>query len=182
MEPERDKDVPNKHNPPPPNALSRSNALRRGTCVFAHAFEKMRESDEGGNRKRASVFWVCLKASGLVSETVFPVCHGLKGLLLLFSSPVFSVSPSPPGSSSTPAPCSRHGRAGQGFLSNWRPREYFIHSLCFPPSLPPLSSRLAHSIPNEKRRIQKWTQSKLSVFQFFFFFFKSVNKLRYRKC
>lgn len=61
MEPERDKDVPNKHNP---HALSRSTALHHRTCmcVFACAFEKggrvMR-----GETKRALVFWVCLASA-----------------------------------------------------------------------------------------------------------------------
>lgn len=108
-EPERDKDVPNQHNP---HALSWSNALHHRMCVFARAFVQMSKSDKG-NRKCASVFWVCLLSVLVVSESVVPVCHCLKGLwvLLLFSSPVCSVSRPSPGSSSTPALCSSH-RAG----------------------------------------------------------------------
>lgn len=90
MEPERDKDVPNKHNP---HALSWSNALHYHMCVFARAFEQMRKSD-GVNRKCTSVFWVCPLCERLVSESVVPVCHCLMGLWVCeccSSSPPLSV-------------------------------------------------------------------------------------------
>lgn len=155
--------------PPPPNALSRSNALRRGMCVFARAFW---ESDEGGNRKRASVFWVCLKASGLVSETVFPVCHGLKGLLLLFSSHVFSVSPSPPGSSSTPAPCSRHGEGRAGVPKQLKATRV-LHTQSLFPSLS--SSIILQTCSfHPKRKAEDTEMNSIQTFCvsiFFFFFF-----------
>lgn len=115
MEPGRDKDVPNKHNP---HALSWSNALHHRMCVSARAFEQMRKSD-GGNRKCVSVFWVCRLCEWVASESVVPVCRCLKGLWVC---DCCSSSPPSPGSSSTPAPCSMH-RAGQGFLSNCRHRE-----------------------------------------------------------
>lgn len=76
MEPERDKDVPNKHNP---HALSWSNALHHHMCVCPCLWTNVEE----WWRKTDSVcqcFWVCLVCEWLVSESVVPVCHCLKGL------------------------------------------------------------------------------------------------------
>lgn len=95
-------------------------------CVFARVSEQIRWSDEG----------VCVSVLGVSAVWVgrLRVCgsslslsQGTVGLWvpLLFSSPLYSVSPPSPGSSSTPAPCSRR-RAGQGFLSNWRQCEEFM--------------------------------------------------------
>lgn len=100
-----------------------------------------------GNRKCAPVFWVCLPCGSSLS-----LSQGNVGLwvLLLFSSPLYSVSPPSPGSNSTPAPCSRHG-AGQGFLSNWRQREDFRWSLFLSLDTPLLSLWLSPPIPNHSR-------------------------------
>ncbi len=71
-------------------------------------------------------------------------------VLLLFSSPLFAVSPPSPESSSTPAPC-RSYRAG--FLSNWSQYKCFLSSLFLLLNLPLLSSDLL--IPNSNEPHQK---------------------------
>lgn len=145
MEPERDKDVPNKHNP---HALSRSTALRHRTCmcVFARAFEKggrvMR-----GETKRALVFWVCL-ASALSqrlwfqSVTVSRDCGSVSAAPLLSLLPLLGSAQHLLLAVGTGQ--GRGSLATEGYAST-------SFSLCFSPSLPLLSPRLAHSIPDESR-------------------------------
>lgn len=115
MEPERDKDVPNKHNP---HALSWSNALRLCVRVFARAYEQ--QEQRGGVTKCVSVFWVCLLGEWLVSESAVPVCHGLRGPWAYECS-----SSSPPLSFLSLLPLLGPAQhlllavgTGQGFLSN----------------------------------------------------------------
>lgn len=63
MEPERDKDVPNKHNP---HALSWSNALHHCMCMPACAFEQNVEEWQGGRKKQK----VCVSALGVSAVRV----------------------------------------------------------------------------------------------------------------
>lgn len=72
-------------------------------------------------------------------------------------------SPPSPGSSSTPALCSRH-RAGQGFLSNWRQcEEIHVVSVFLRPSSSVFSTCSFHlKLKQSKQKLGKLTTSKRS--------------------
>lgn len=113
-----------------PHALSCSNALHQYMCVFARALEQIRKRDTEAEGVRPQ-FWVCLLCEWVISESVAPVCHCLRGLWVCQC----SSSPPSPGSSSTPALSSRHRAAGQGFLSNWSQCEQIRVASVFLPFL-----------------------------------------------
>lgn len=133
----------------------------------------------------ASVFWVCLWCEceeWVVSESVVPACHGLQGLWVCewrSSSPPLSVLPLLSWVQlNTCSFRSRH-RAGQGFLSNWRQRQYLIQSLFT--SLPLLPSLWLASF-NPKLKTRKWKVQIINHIHYSCIWTLCLNAFRHSKC